>query len=280
MDRAILLANLNVAGHPELGVKVREASTPADLQNLIQSSITAALAGGEHFAMVQGFELAGGGGGASWRAMVTLGRNLGWGMLTSIPAAVARINLRVARHFSEIETVIAQMYAAIAAATTHGGAVVWQPRITASGRDGTYLVGIVWADGNPGSLVLNQEFFSELGPVDAATTVLFLTVPQTCTATTDTEQNWRISWGALLNDVAGTGVKLRLLVDGVNTWESEQIGTAAQWLPSGGQMNHLQSATGNTLFTLILEPTIGGNQVKARGIYLRAEIANYPNNPT
>jgi hypothetical protein len=278
MDRPILLTNLFNVATPELGVKVLEAPDPATLTTRANAVIAAAAAGGSASPYLQGFHLAGGGAGESCRAILTLGKNVGWGLFTSIPANLARVIFRRAHHHQQLTEVLEQMYAAIAAA---GGddAFVWEPQIVGTGRDGSYLVGLAWCDGTVGSLCLNAESFAETGPYTTPTTILSLTIPQSPDATLDSVTSWRVSWGMLVNDTTSSGAGCRLNMDGAPLWESYEAGAAAEWQANGAQYNHVQSATGPTVFDLIAVNT-GVNAISVRGCYLRAEIANYPNNPS
>ena len=279
MDRPILLVNLQHAPNPELGVKVLSAPDPDTLTRRCQALINAAAAGGSASPFVQGFELAGGGSGASCQAILTLTRNLGWGLNTSIPAALARVKFRKARAPEQITRVLELMYAEIAAEASLAP-FIWQPRIVGTGRDGTYLIGLLWADGSIGNMCLNVEAFAVAGPYTAATTILTLNVPATPDGTVDTDQSWHVTWGAIVNDADATGVKLRLERNSVSLWEHEEILAATDWESCFGQYNHLQSAAGASTYDLIVEPTVGGNAVNVRGVSLRAEICNYQNNPS
>lgn len=278
MDRSILLSNLTVPGNPELGIKVRQSRDPDSLTAQVQSAIDAAAAGGASYPYLQGCELAGGGGGDSVRAIVTLTRTVGWGLHTSIPAALARVLFRRANNAAEIETVLAQMYAAILAS---GGsdAFVWQPRIVGTGRDGAYVIGIVWSDGGVGSLAMNTESFAVSGPYTAATNILFLTIPQIVNANVNAEQAWLVTWGMLVEDTVGGGFRVRLEENGANVWEQVDIGAANIWRGATGHHQVIQSAVGDLGYGLWVEP-IGVNALNVRGCFLRAEIANYPNSPS
>lgn len=279
MDRPILLTNLSNVATPELGIKVLEAPDPVDLTAQAQAAIDAAAAGAAEFPYVHGFEFGASGGGDTSRVILTLGRNLGWGLsLTSIPASLAHILFRRAQNAAELTRVLEQMYADIAA---QGGsnAYVWQPRIVGSGRDGSYLIGILWSDGGVGSVVLNTEAFAVSGPYTAATNILFLTIPQTVNANVNSETAWLLTWGMLVEDTVGGGFRVRLEEDGGNLWEQVDIGAANIWRNATGHHQVIQSAAGALGFGLWVEP-IGVNALNVRGCYLRAELANYPNNPS
>lgn len=277
MDRPILISNLSNVATPLLGVKVIEAPDPATLTTRVNAAIYAAAAAGYSSAFLQGFELAGGGAGESCRAIITLTRNLGWGLFTSIPCILAKVLYRRASHSDQLTRVLEQMYAYILA--NDPGAIVWQPRIVGTGRDGSYLIGLVWSSSTVGSLCLNVESFSESGPYTTPTTILSVTIPQTPDATVATETAWRVSWGMIVNDTTGSGAGVRLSEDTVPIWDTYETGAAAEWQESSGQHNHIQSAAGPTTFDLIAVNT-GANAISVRGAYLRAEIANYPNNPS
>jgi hypothetical protein len=264
---------------PETGIKVIEARDPETLTRRVQAYIDAAAGGGFFSPYLQGFELAGSGAGATCRAILTITKNLGWGLNTSMPCALARVLFREAKHSQQLWEVIEQMWITIAG---EGGAdaFVWQPRIVGTGRDGSYLVGIAWCDGSFGSVLLGVESFPAQGPYTAATNIGSIVIPQTPGGLVETEQTWHVTWGAICNDAAGTGVKLRVELDTVSIWESEEILAATDWDANFGQCNHLQSAAGDSTYDLIVEPTVGGNAVNVRGVSLRAEICNYQNNPS
>ncbi len=279
MDRAILLSNLHTGAHPELGVKVASAPDPATLTRVVQGYIDAAAGGGIGSPFVQGFELAGAGAGASCRATVTLTKNLGWGLLTSVPCSLARVLFRRASTVGQINTVLDQMYVAIAAA---GGsdAFVWQPRIVGTGRDGSYLIGILWCDGTIGSVALTETATATQGPFVAAQTILSLTIPQTPDGTVDTDENWVLRWRAVVNDVVGTGVILRVEYNAATIWEDDHAGVVTDWDSRAGVYSFSTSPLGPGQLDLIVEPRVGGNGVNVRQAYMRAEIANYNNSPS
>jgi len=278
MDRPILLTNLYNVATPLVGVKVVEAADPATLTERCQAIIDAAAGAGYASAYLQGFELAGGGAGDSCRAILTLTRNLGWGLLTSPPAGLARVMFRRASHSREITTVLEQMYAAIADGATYSP-FIWQPRIVGTGRDGSYLIGLCWSDGNPGHVVLNTEAFAEAGPFTEPTTILSLTVPRTVDGTVDTETSWLVSWGMIVNDTTSSGAGIRLDMNAVPLWETYEAGAAAEWQDGSAQYNHIQDDAALTTFDLVVVNT-GVNAVSVRGAYLRAELAGYPNSPS
>lgn len=278
MDRLTRLNRLYDPGVASMGVKVIEAPDPQDLTTETQAAIDAFAASGEIMPFVHGFELAGGGGGDSARVILTMARSLGWGLMTAMPASRARAIFKRAQNAAEIETVLVKMYAAIAAAATYEPNV-WQPRIVGTGRDGSYLIGILWCDGEAGILCRNQESFAASGPYTTATTILTVTIPQTLAGIQATDSAWHVTWGMIVEDVAGTKVKTRLELNAGSLWESEVSGGAGIWQPVFGQYNHYQDPAGASLFALIVEPN-GGNQVNVRGCSLRAELAQYPDSPS
>lgn len=275
MDRPIRLVDLQPGVPvPELGVKVLQAPEPADLAAQIQGAIDAAAAGVAEYPMVHGLELAGAGGGATWRAIVTLTETAGWGINTSIPCAVARVMCATAANAAELETVLGKLYTAIAAAASNEP-VVWQPRIVGSGRDGTYLVSLLWADGSPGRPLSSIQSTPPQGPYTAATTLMSLTIPQALNGIADTRQFWQVQWGAALNDVAGTGAKLRLELNTVSQVEFDILGSAPQWQPNASVFMYTQSEAGPAVLDLIAEPTVGGNAINVKGVYLIARQVSY-----
>ncbi len=279
MDRSILLSNLHSGTHPELGVKIACARDPVTLTREVQAYIDAAAVAGIEAPFVQGFELAGGGAGDSCQAIVTITENFGWGLNTSVPCSLARVLFRRANSVGQLRTVLDQMYVAIAAA---GGAnaFVWQPRIVGTGRDGSYLIGMLWCDGNVGDLCLTASAFGQQGPFVAAQTVLSVTIPQTPSGTVDSDSAWEVQWSGVVNDVAGTGVKLRLEFNTIPFWEDDHIGAATDWDSRGHVRVFTASPLGTSTIDLIVEPRVGGNAVNIRQAYLKAEICNYPNNPS
>jgi hypothetical protein len=274
MDRPILLNDLVDAGIPALGVKVCEAQHVANLTTELQAVITAAAASAATYPMVEGFELAGGGGGNTVRGTLTITENQGWGFGTSIPAALAHVIIKTARNAPEIETVLAKAYAAIAAAATRDP-YVWCQRIVGTGRDGSYVVGLLWSDGFPGPPTISTHHTPAQGPFLAGTSLLALTIPQAVGGLAGAQQFWRIEWGAAVNDVVGTGCKLRLELAGVPVVEFEQLGTAVQWQCNEHVYIHTQDTAGPSNFNLTIEPTVGGNGVNCRGAHLVATQLNY-----
>lgn len=274
MDRPIALIDLSDVGNTSLGVKILQAPIAQSLQTQLQAAIDAAAASDAQYAMVQGLELGGSGSGATWRAMLTLTENQGWGFNTSVPCAIAKVYCAEARDAAEIETVLGHIYAAIAAAATNDP-FVWQPRIAGSGRDGTYMVCVLWADGSPGQPTISVQSTAQQGPYTAAQTVASLTIPQSVNGLVATQQFWFVRWGVVLNDATGSGAKARLELNSAPLVESDEIGAAAEWQANSSVYVHTQSTVAPSVFDLIVEPTVPGLAINCRGIYLVATQQNY-----
>lgn len=274
MQRPIILNQLVDVAIPALGIKVREACTAADLQTQLQAVIAAAALVANPYPMIHGLELGGGGGGATYRGSLTVTRELGWGFGTSIPAAAAHVEIRSARNRRQIEEQLTQIYAAIAAAATELP-YVWQVKVVGTGRDGSYLIGVLWSNGFPGRPTISVQETAPQGPYLAATTIQTLTIPRTVLGLGATETTWRIEWGAAVNDTTSSGAKLRLELDLGTLVEFEEIGSAAEWRSNESVYVHTQSSAADSVFGLVIEPTVGGNAVSCRGAHLVATMMNY-----
>jgi len=262
MDRPIQLSSLNVAGQPALGVRVAEAYDPTSLETRVAALLAAAAAATVPGAYVQGFTLAGGGGGASYRAAFTCTSNLGWGLDTALAAGAARFVCGSARNAPEMHAVLAILYDRIATAAQNNP-FVWDVQISGSGRDGSYLIGILWSDGIVGQPTYEAH---EAGPVGAFTgkhTMCTFTIPATLSGGPADAGYWALHWSVAVADATGGGVKARLLQGAATVRaEYEQIGAANEWLPAAGVYRHGQGA-GATIFSIEVEST-GANNVDAR----------------
>lgn len=268
MDRPIALSKLIQVGVPELGVKILEAPYHSTLEAMVQEAIDDAAASAAVYPFIQGLRAAGSGGGATWRVMLTIAESVGWGNNDQLPCDRARFYCAPAQNAAQLMTVLAQLYARIAAAAT-ASPIVWEPILLGTGRDGSYLVGLLWVDGAPGDPTYSQSSYAASGPYTAKTTILSFSIPQSLGGANANRHHWLIFWNCMLNDATGSGAIARLVRDTVTIQESEEIGSAAEWNSMGSHHIQEQSGAGMT-FDLEIEPTVGGNAINVRACALSA----------
>jgi hypothetical protein len=161
------------------------------------------------------------------------------------------------------------MYTEIAAEASNDP-FVWNPRIVGSGRDGTYLIALLWSDGFPGNPTMDASEPGQLGPFVAETTIVSLVIPQSVNGIVDTEHSWVVHWDIMVQDTAATGVYARLERNGVPVQEAQITGLATDWWPCGSHLVHDQDSTGATTYDVVIEPVVGGNAVTVRDTHLTA----------
>jgi len=276
MDRPIILGNIYNLGAPELGQHVVEAVDPVDLETEVERVFAAAAACGVSFPYIQGFSLAGGGAGNTVRATFQVVSNLGWGLNTAIPAARAHFCAGVARTSADIKRVTEYIFERLNLAYPTDDVFIWDVQIAGSGRDGSYWVGVLWSVGIVGRPTYWQHALPSSGPYAIPTTILLLTIPQSVGGITGTLGFWSIHWSIAVNDVGGaaTGVKARLLLDGVTVaTEYEQTNAVAtDWMCMGGVYLLTQSPAAPVTVAIEVEPG-AGNTCNVRDANLLALMA-------
>jgi len=272
VDRPISVANL-LNPDPNLGLYAFEGSHAETIQDQFSNQITqlAALIPGVPY-VISSWTLTGGGAGAGWRASFDVGLNPGWGFNTCIPLRLARLVCREVQHAGQLRAVVADMLGALPPT-----AFVFGIKHAASGRDGTYLVGILYClqgagSGNPSYYTDN---YATQGPFVAETTVLSLTLPQTPLGDAVLGRDWAVHYCMLLNDTTGaSGVLGRLKRNTVTLVESRLTLPATDWVSFSGVHYQTQDNTGATLLELTVD-VVGAN-VSVRGACLMALLMNAP----
>jgi len=275
MDRPIIIGNLHNLAVPELGLQIVQASDPTNLAARVEARFAALAACGVSFPYIQGFTLGAGGGGASWRACFECVQNVGWGLLTAVSAASAHFHCGIARNASEVHSLSRVLLSRIQTACP-GNAFIWKMLVAGSGRDGSFMVGILWSCGVPGRMTRAMGVDAASGALAAATPICFFTLERTLSTTINDHVYWQIAWSTAIRDIGGTGVKARLEVGGAVIAEYEQTNAVAtDWMSMGGTRNVMQDSAAATLVELIAEPN-GGNTCEVRASNLSAVMVNAP----
>lgn len=269
MDRPIVRSDLTVPD-PALGPYVLEAPFPADLAARVQGQLAAISAALSFPAVVCSWDIAGGGGGANWRASFDVGLNVGWGLNTSPPVSLCGFVCDVAQNGPEIESVTRRLLAAIPS-----DAYVWGIKHASSGRDGTYLVGIWYSTGGQGSgkMMYSVQSLAPQGPLAVKTVLASITIPASAGASAYTVREYMVLYSMALNDPAGaSGIRATLEVDAAMVAQSDCAPPLTEWRNFSGCHYQLQNDAAPVLIELSAEPNPGN--VTVRGITLNALLVN------
>jgi hypothetical protein len=226
----------------------------------------------------------GGGDGADWQITYTVSLEDGPGVCgQSVSTGSARVSLAIATDPAEIDRVLAQLRAEIFDATTPpGSALVYQTQVCGGGRDGAYLVALLWGPGGELPAILNSENPSEQGPFSGPTTVASLIIPGQ--PLPGSEAYYTLDWGGLVNETTGaTGVTLELwqtIGAGAPTMIRQAVtsGTGSEWAALAGVLTNKQTADDWTYE--LRADVIGGSTVTVRGVFLIMQRATNPGSPS
>jgi hypothetical protein len=269
MNRPITVANL--LQEPNIGPQSFEGSHAQTLETQFNNSLTSLFASlPQSPYVVNGWDIVGGGGGAAWRASYDVGLNPGWGLNTSPPLGLTRVVFKEVKHARQMRPVVWEMLASLPAT-----AYVWSIKYAASGRDGTYLVGILYSlDGfGSGHLTYVAEVDGPVGPFVAETTVATLTIPQVISGIAAQQREYAVHYGLLLNDTTGAaGVIARLKGNGVTYRECQYTTPATDWVQFAGCKSQNQLAGADVVMELTVD-VVGAN-VSARGAHIHALVVN------
>lgn len=269
MNRPITVANL--LQDPNIGPQSFEGSHAATIETQFNNSLTSLFAAlPESPYVVTGWDIVGGGGGAAWRASYDVGLNPGWGLNTSPPLGLTRFVCKQVKHAIQIRPVLLEMLGNLPPT-----AYVWGTKYAASGRDGTYLVGVLYSLSGYGSGLMSYEIhdYTTGGPYVAETTVLQLTIPQVISGVAAQQREYAVHYSMLLNDTTGaSGVLGRLKSNTITQVECQYTTPATDWVQFSGIFYQLQSATSDVVLELTCD-VVGAN-VSVRGAVLAAFLQN------
>jgi len=275
MDRPIPVSDLQLL----VGGNCRcvEASYPPDLEARVAAQLAAWAGAPPDYPYLQSWEVAGGGAGGKWRVNLQLGRGVDWGLNTSLPSGIAHFVCREAAHFEQLTAVQNQMLIAITAAFPN--AAVWGTKIAASGRDGTFLVAMMYTEGlgdRPTSHVYSPELQANL---DADTALAGLGISACYGADASNGRTYMLLYSMEVSDdiAAATGVVAALFAGGAPLFQDEwAAAAAAEWRTFSGHHYVEQDPAGPQQFTLHVIPG-AGNTVSVRQIRIDATLICHQN---
>jgi hypothetical protein len=233
---------------------------------------------------IAGMHVGGGGDGADWQITYTVSLQDGpGGAGTSVSTGSARVSIAIATDPSEIDRVLDQLRAEIFDATTPpGAALVYQTQVCGGGRDGAYLVALLWGPGGELPALLSDEDPAEQGPFGAETVLATLTVPGQ--PVSGAEAYYTLDWGGLVNETTGaSGVTLELwrkIGAGAFTMIRQAVtsGTGSEWAALAGVLTAEQ--TGDDWIYELRANVIGGSTVTVRDVFLIMQRATNPGAPS
>ena len=260
-------------------IRSLSASDPHTLAERVNALFASYALSPVYFPYVIGWSIGGGGGGAKWRCTVELATATCWGVNTSIPASVARMRCAAALHDAQITKVAEQMLLAIQAEDPD--AHIWGQQIAGSGRDGTYIVAILYSVGGMGGLpTYNVEALPVVGPFAVPTVVASWTMPGSLGATYATNRTYLINYYMEIEDTSGAaGVVAdfnRLLPPADVLAEQQWAAPAGEWLQFGG---HIYRAQENVDQQFDLRVTPVGANVSVRRARITAELIHNEYSP-
>lgn len=183
-----------------------------------------------------GLHVAGGGNGADWQLTYTLAitESPGWTGL-SVNIEKARVSVAIATDPSELDRSFQRIVDQIVAESGEPpNGVIYNVQIAGGGRDGAYLLVVLWAADPDLPPYLRSETGAEQGPFSDETNVLNLNnIPGV--DNNSQRSRFLVLWGGLVNETAGAqGVYLRLyrrVNGGAWTLEREAVtsGTGLEW---------------------------------------------------
>jgi len=273
MDRPIIVSNLLAPNADYTGLHCFEASHAAAMETQFNNSLTqlAAQLDGAPYPVLS-WDIVGGGGGAGWRASFDIGLTAGWGLNTSPPLPLTRFVCREVKHATQIRTVVQAMLAHLPP-----NAYCWGIKQAASGRDGTYLIAILYSLSGLGSGLMSYAAtaYDPSGPFVAETTILAITIPAAVNADPVLARDYAVHYSMLLNDTTGaSGVIGRFKANGATLVQSEILQAATEWITFAGVHHQIQDTAGATLLELTAD-VVGAN-VTVRGAAIVAHLINAP----
>jgi hypothetical protein len=278
MDRPMQLDRIR---QPNRGIFTIGSSDPESLERL-SLDLFARILAQDAQSFVCGMHLGGGGGGADWQITYTTAESPGMGFAgTSVWVGDARISVALATDATELDRVVAQLLEQIAtgAITT---APVYDIQIAGGGRDGAYLVVVLWGTATQPPPYKREFASPEQGPYTSETALLTVPLNLPSTASVDNQIEYLILWGAILNETSGTdGINFRLQeTEGAGspgpwttTAETTHSAPSTEWRSQGGARHVLQSVDPALLLSSFLRLTVepnGTSEVSARNAYLYA----------
>jgi hypothetical protein len=269
MDRPAPINDVYDVAH--CGMLMFEAEDPEDLALQMQTAFATAAAAAPDFPWIQSWDLSGGGGGANWRAQVEICTNRGWGLNTAIPAGFARVAFGVAQNSPECVIVANNLMQAIQAAEPD--TLIWGWKSAGGGRDGAYLVGVMYCNGSGGRPTYYEAALAPQGPFVASTGILLFNLPQTLGGLPATERTWMVQYSIEIEDTTGAnGVSAELTLDGGQLKAINFAAPAGEWHTFSGHVLHPQSIAGASQYQINVAP-VGAN-VSCRGAVLSAVMIN------
>ena len=258
MDRPMPIADLLQL--PTGNVLTLSAADPHTLANRVNALFASFAGSGVYFPYVVGWSLGGGGGGAKYRCTVELSKTVCWGVNTAIPASLCKMRCASAVHDDQLDEVCHQMLQAIQAEDPDS--FVWGSKITGSGRDGTYMVGILYSTGGMGGMpTYNVEALDPVGPFVAATVVASLTLPRSTGVGYEANRTYLINYSLEVEDTTGAAGVIadfnRLVPPADVLAQQEWAAPAAEWLQFSGHVYRAQE-TVDQQFDLRVTP-VGAN---------------------
>lgn len=275
MDRPIRIDRLLLAG---VGVLSIEGHDPDDMADRARELFLGVAASGQVSPYISGFTLGGGGGGASWRATFTTEASLGPGVQESIFAARARCSFARARGFAEINVVVARLLQTIEDA--YATAFVYEVQVAGGGRDGEYLIGVLFGEEAESPPVLTG-FVNTQAAVAVPTDVVSVIIPQTVSGTPNDQATYLVTWSIAVEDTDGaSGFTAGLYSDVVGDYveQYDDVGAAGDWLCQSGSYYVAQSVGADEELSIRIDPV--ANTISARDASITAVMVPRANEPS
>lgn len=269
MDRPALRGNLTLPD-PNLGVYAFEASRAAALQAQVNTSLAALGAGFTFPVSVRSWDVSGGGGGSAWRLAFDCCLDPGWGLNTSPPILLTRVVCREVKHATQLRAAAQALLLTLAE-----DCYIWGVKYASSGRDGTYLVAILYStDGGQatGRMTYSAQATAEQGPYAVATLVTDIEIPLPAQASPYTVREYICHYAMTVQDNSGgAGVKATLKLNSAVIHEQQWI-AAGDWIGFSGVYKFSQEVASTQLLELFVEPL--AVTVSVRGVSLNAVLIN------
>lgn len=230
MDRALRIDRIN---QPGLGLATIEGIDPRDLAVQAARVFARFASYDQGDSFVVGMSLAGGGDGAAWRVVFLSGSALGPNVQSSILPQLAHARFALARQFAEIDAVAARLLAEIQ--DDYPNAFVVETQIAGGGRDGVYLLAVLFSDGLPAPLLLSAFEPNEV-EIPGPTNVVSITVPGTASGTPKDQCSVLIQWSVAVEDPSSGGYTAALWDDtgSVAVEIYAEVGDNGQWQCAAG----------------------------------------------
>lgn len=268
MDRALRIDRITDPGQ---GLATIEGTDPRDLA--VQAArVFARYTAAQSVGFVVAMRIAGGGDGAAWRVAFLAGSVVGPNVQSSILPAAAHCRFAIARQFAELDRVAARMLAEIRDGFPN--AFVVDTQIAGGGRDGAYLIGVLFSDGLNAPLMADTTATAEQ-EITTPTDVVSIVVPQSNSGTPADQCGVLLHWSISVEDPTPGGASVQLwdVTNGASLQHYAQVGAAGQWQCNAGTWPTVQPVGVDFTYSIRVAPVFGGT-VNVRQAALIMQLTN------